>query len=107
MRITELGTAQKVPFNIDGRKMLVDSRVEIIHLTLQPGDVLEKHTNPFDVAIYVLEGSGVLESNDLSLAVSTNTCIEIEAGASMGVRNVDSNCMRLLVLKIFAVKSMG
>ncbi len=101
MRIVELATAEKVPFNLDGRKMLVDSRVEIIHLTLQPGEILEKHTNTFDVAIYVLEGSGVLETDDQSIAVKPDVCITISAGVSRGIRNTTTEKIRLLVVKIF------
>lgn len=101
MRITDLGTAEKVPFKVDGRKMLVDSRVEIIHLTLKPGEVLEKHTNTFDVAIYVLEGNGILETDDQSIVVMPDVCITISAGVKRGIRNTSAGEIRLLVVKIF------
>ncbi|NHB68781.1 cupin domain-containing protein [Perlabentimonas gracilis] len=101
MRITELRTAEKVPFNLDGRKMLVDSRVEIVHLTLQPSEVLAKHTNPFDVAIYILEGEGMVETDENSVSVSPDMCIEVPSGANRGITNTSGGILRVLVVKIF------
>jgi mannose-6-phosphate isomerase-like protein (cupin superfamily) len=101
MRITDLITAEKVPFNLDGRKMLVDSRVEIVHLTLQPNEVLAKHTNPFDVAIYVLEGEGMVETDEHSVSVSPDMCIEVTSGANRGITNTSGGNLRVLVVKIF------
>lgn len=101
MKVTELAKAEKVPFNLDGRKMFVDQRVEIIHLTLGEGELLEKHTNPFDVAIYILEGEGIVETDEESACVMKDFCIEIKAGIPRGVKNTSSKKLRLLVVKIF------
>lgn len=101
MVVKTLTTAEKVPFNLDGRKMYIGKKVEIIHLSLNPGEVLEKHTNPFDVAIYVLEGTGIIETDDNSVAVEPDMCIEIESGANRGVKNTGMGLLRILVVKIF------
>lgn len=101
MVVKTLTTAEKVPFNLDGRKMYTGKKVEIIHLSLNPGEVLDKHTNPFDVAIYVLEGTGIIETDDNSAAVEPDMCIEIESGANRGVRNTGMGQLSILVVKIF------
>jgi quercetin dioxygenase-like cupin family protein len=101
MHYTTLETAEKVPFNLDGRKMFVNPRVEIIHLNLKPGEVLEKHTNPFDVAIYIVEGEGIIESDGEKLPVKANHCVSIGAGAQRGLMNLGAGSLRVLVFKIF------
>lgn len=101
MKIVDLQTAEKVPFNLDGRKMYTDSRVGIIHLTLQPDEVLVQHTNPFDVAIYIVEGEGMVDTDEASIAVKPNMCIQVEANANRGVRNTSKGMLRFLVIKIF------
>lgn len=101
MNYTTLETAEKVPFNLDGRKMFVDPRAEIIHLTLKPGEVLEKHTNPFDVAIYIVAGEGTIETEGETLEVGSNFCIAVKAGAQRGLSNTGKGNLRALVFKIF------
>lgn len=101
MNYTTLETAEKVPFNLDGRKMFVDPRAEIIHLTLKPGEVLEKHTNPFDVVIYIVDGEGVIETSGEKLSVKASHCIPINAGAQRGLKNVGFGSLKALVFKIF------
>lgn len=100
MVVTNLNSAEKVPFNLDGRKMMIDPRVEIIHLTLKPEEVLEKHTNPFDVAIYILEGNGIAETDDGSISILPDMCLQISAGVNRGLRNTSSGVLRVLVVKI-------
>lgn len=100
MKIKTLSTAEKVPFNLDGRKIYVGLNVEIVHLKLLKGEVLEKHTNPFDVVFYILEGYGVVETDEESAAVEPDMCIEIPMGVNRGVRNTGDEHLRLLVVKI-------
>lgn len=100
MQIKTLTTAEKIPFNLDGRKMYVGLNVELVHLSLRKGEVLEKHTNPFDVVFYILEGFGVVETDEESVAVEPDMCIEIEMETNRGIRNTGDVNLRLLVVKI-------
>ncbi len=102
MKKTELKTAEQVPINIDARKMLVRSDCELIHLTLKPGEILEKHTNPFDVAFYVLAGTGELEVGDETATISTDTVIEVAAGVMRGWKNSGDGDLRVLVVKLLS-----
>lgn len=102
MKKTELKTAEQVPITIDARKMMVRSDCELIHLTLKPGEILEKHTNPFDVAFYVLAGTGELAVGDETAIISADTVIEIAAGEMRGWQNTGSESLRVLVVKLFS-----
>ena len=101
MQITKLQTAERVPFNLDGRKLFIDSRAEIIHLCLKPGEVLAPHTNPFDVAIFVVEGYGKAESDGNATDIEQNDCLSIPSGAQRGLSNTGNSDLRVLVFKVF------
>ena len=101
MEITNLQNAEKVPFNLDGRKMFVSSKAEIIHLRLKKGEVLEKHTNPFDVAIYIVEGNGIIETDESKKTIAPNDCISVAANLNRGLTNTGDSDLRVLVFKIF------
>jgi quercetin dioxygenase-like cupin family protein len=100
MNITELKSAEQVPITIDARKMLIRTDCELIHLTLKPGEVLQKHTNPFDVAFYVLAGEGELEVGSEKKSISPDTVIEVPAGEMRGWTNNGSRDLRVLVVKL-------
>ncbi len=101
MKIKLLETAEKVPFDLDGRKMFTSDKVEIIHLTLLTGESLALHTNPFDVVFYILQGDGIVETEDEQITVEPDMTIEIAAGIKRGVRNIGASSLRLLVVKLF------
>ena len=100
MKTTLLETAEKVPFDLDGKKMFSNEKVEIIHLNLSATEKLELHTNPFKVVFYILEGEGVLETEDEQITVEPDMAIEIEAGVKRGLKNIGASCFRLLVIKL-------
>jgi len=100
MRITELKTAEKVPINIDARKMLARKECELIHLTLKPGETLDVHANPFDVVFYTLAGTGELVVGEETKTVAPDTVIEVAAGEMRGWKNTGSTDLRVLVLKV-------
>ncbi len=99
--ITTVESAKRVPFDLDGRILLSRKAVELVHLTLQPGDSLPSHVNDFDVAIFVTEGSGVIESGKQSVKATVGTMAEIPAGAERGMKNTGNVPFRVLVLKLF------
>ncbi len=102
MRITELKGAEKVPIDIDARKMLAGKECELIHLTLKPGEVLAAHTNPFDVAFYTLAGTGELTVGEETRTVGPDSLVEVAAGEMRGWKNTGTADLRVLVLKMLA-----
>ncbi|MFH1120133.1 MAG: cupin domain-containing protein [Bacteroidota bacterium] len=104
MNITRLNQAPKVPFDLDGHILANHADVEIIHLHLKPGERIEKHTNPFDVIFYILEGKAMLESDLERVLVMKDHSIVIDAGVNRGIENISVGDFRLLVIKLHHTK---
>lgn len=101
MHVTTLETAEKVPFNLDGRKMFTNEKVELVHLVLKPNEEIALHANPFDVIFFILEGEGEVLFENERVKVSPNTSIYIEKDKQRGMRNDGNSAFRVLVNKIF------
>ncbi len=100
MKLTHLKDAELVPINIAAHKLFGSDRTEVIHLCFKPGEVLEKHPNPFDLIFYVLEGKGVLEVGEESATLGADSLIEIPADEMRGWINTGSVDLRVLVIKV-------
>lgn len=101
MKITTLETAEKVPFNLDGRKMFTNSKVELVHLTLKPNEEIAPHSNPFDVIFFILEGQGKIFFEGEEVMVEKDTSIYIEKDKQRGMKNISEKPFRVLVTKSF------
>lgn len=101
MKLTTLDTAEKVPFNLDGRKMFTNEKVELVHLALKPGDEIAMHANPVDVIFFILEGNGTIVFEDDSINVEPNSSVFIEKDKQRGMRNSSEATFRVLVCKIY------
>jgi quercetin dioxygenase-like cupin family protein len=99
MNITRLSDAERVPIDIDARKLCVRPDLEVIHLSLAPGEVLAKHANPFDVIFYVVEGTGELEIGEGNKTIGKDTAIEVPANVMRGWKNTGAGALRVLVIK--------
>ncbi|MCF8372483.1 MAG: cupin domain-containing protein [Bacteroidales bacterium] len=99
--IIDLNTAEKVPFDLDGRIMFNSEKVQLIHLSLMPGDVVAPHSNPFDVVFYVLEGEGIISVGDETAILNEDQTIDVAKDIQRGWRNVSDQILRLLVVKVF------
>jgi quercetin dioxygenase-like cupin family protein len=100
MKVTKLKDAERVPIQIDARKLCVRPDVELIHLDFAPGESLEKHANPFDVIFFVLEGSGELEIEDEKQQIGKDSTIEVAADLMRGWKNNGAGNLRILVIKV-------
>ena len=100
MIISNLNTATKVPFDLDGKILYSDKRTEMIHLTLKPEEILEKHTNSFDVIFYVLDGKGLLITDENTDMYERNTSIFLKKNVMRSWANTSSVNLKLLVIKI-------
>lgn len=101
MEIKTLQTAEQVPFNLDGRIMFSDQRVELVHLSLNPGEQIDVHANPFDVVFFTLEGSGLVLFEEQKFEVKPNASVFIEKDKQRGLVNTGSSLFRVLVVKVF------
>ena len=101
IKIINPENAARVPFQLDGRIMLSRPEVEIIKLTLKPGEVIPPHVNNFDVAIYILAGQGILRTGQDSAEVKQGILAGIGAGEERGMENTGENEFVALIIKIF------
>jgi mannose-6-phosphate isomerase-like protein (cupin superfamily) len=101
MKPTTLLTAERVPFNLDGRKMYSAEKVELVHLALKPNEEVALHSNPFDVIFYVLEGEGTIFYEKESITVEADNCLFVENGKQRGMKNTGKKVFRVLVIKVF------
>ncbi len=101
MKLITPETADKVPFNLDGRKMYVNPKAEIIHLTLKIGESIDIHTNPFDVVFYTLEGVATLNVDGKEHNLPKDCTLEIPKDLPRGMKNNAEKTLRVLVFKVF------
>ncbi len=101
MKITNLENAGKVPFKLDGRVMFSSTDVEMIHLTLKPGEKLDLHVNPFDVVFFTLQGIGILDVEGERISMKQNDAIEVKKEILRAWENNSEEELRILVVKIF------
>ncbi len=87
------------PHGVDVRKVYENDILEVMHITLKPGDHLVKHQLPVDVFFFILEGSGVIEMGDEEQIVTTNTLIEGPANTPRGWKNDTNDLLKILVVK--------
>jgi quercetin dioxygenase-like cupin family protein len=101
MKIETIDNAPKVPFNLDGKIMFRSVKNEIVHLSLQPGESIPVHTNPFDVVFYIIEGIATLITDNSSQELCQDNTVFIDQQTNRGLENNSDKMLRLLVFKIF------
>ena len=98
--ITPFYDATRVPFKLDGRKLFTSDMLEMVHLTLQPGEIIDPHAQLMDVVFFVLEGTGTLTVGDESIVAGENTTIQVRSGVQRAWSNTGNKPLRLLVNKL-------
>lgn len=98
--ILPLSKSPHVPFDLDGRIVFTSPEYELIHLTLQPGEEVEIHKQPFDVIFYVMEGRGTLMAGDDRVEVASDTAVLVAAGVLRAWKNTGAIPLRILVNKL-------
>ncbi|MDP2363940.1 MAG: cupin domain-containing protein [Ignavibacteria bacterium] len=91
------------PHGVDGRKLFISDNIQIVRLTLKPGETIQPHSAPIYVFFFVVEGEGICESGDESIAVSKDTLIFSTPGTIQGWRNTGTGELKLLVSKVVQI----
>jgi quercetin dioxygenase-like cupin family protein len=102
MRITRVDSvpSRPNPHGVTARLLHEGSHAFVMHLTLEPGQVIAPHAAPVDVLFYILEGSGEAHQGEESVAVSADTIIESPKGTAHGFSNTGAGLMRVLAVKL-------
>lgn len=92
--------APKVPAAIDGRIMHSDPRAEAILLTLNPGEEIPLHKNPFDVLFAGIKGEAKLETPDSETELRPGETIFVTSDEERAWKNQGTTTAKILVFKI-------
>lgn len=88
------------PHGVSAKPIDDSPHATVVHMTLQPGQSLKRHSTPVDVFFYVLEGSGIVEIGDERKAVSRDMIIESPARIPHALANEGDQSFRVLVVKV-------
>jgi len=98
-RIEETATFENVHL-VETKQIYDTENATVIHMSLQPGQSLKKHTTPVDVFFYILEGKGTIEIGDEQQEVQKDVLIESPKGIPHLLRNSGESVFRFLVVKL-------
>jgi mannose-6-phosphate isomerase-like protein (cupin superfamily) len=98
--ISQLDAAPRVPFRFDGRILYTSGRYELVHLTLQPGEGMEPHSQPFDVVFFLIAGTGTLNIEGEEHEIGENNTVCVPKGAQRAWSNRGEGPLRILVNKL-------
>ena len=93
-------TAPKVAASVDGRIMHNDPGMEVILLTIRPGEEIPMHKNLFDVLFAGITGKATLVSPSESLTLQEGETIFISAAEDRAWKNPGKETARIFVIKI-------
>jgi len=88
------------PHNIEARKVYNNENLEVVHLILQPGEHLAKHSLPVNVLFFIIEGTGIIEIENKMQRLSKNMFIEVLANIDRGWKNDTDKLLKILVVKV-------
>ena len=99
MNIQRVNETPKVQYNLDGHILCSLPGVEVVHLSLKPGEKIEKHINPNDVIFFVVEGKAMFETDTENQLVSKDQVILVPGGTNRGIDNISVSIFKVLVIK--------
>jgi quercetin dioxygenase-like cupin family protein len=98
-RIEETATFENVHL-VEAKQIYDTENATVIHMSLQSGQSLKKHTTPVDVFFYILEGKGTAEIGDEQQEVQKDVLIESPKGIPHLLRNSGDSVFRFLIVKL-------
>ena len=99
MKKLSLSSAPRVPFDLEGYIMHSSLTLEVIHLILQPGQVVSQHSSPFNVVVSLIEGEAALIMSTNETRLTLYDVVEIEMNSDRGFINSGTTISRLLIPK--------
>ncbi|USH00180.1 cupin domain-containing protein [Thermococcus argininiproducens] len=102
MIVVKVEDAEKFenPHGVDVKKLIGMENVQILHVTLKPGEGLKKHTAPVDAFLYVIKGKGMVEVGEEKEEVRKATLVYLPREVPHSVENTGSLEMKFLVIKV-------
>jgi mannose-6-phosphate isomerase-like protein (cupin superfamily) len=95
------------PHEVDVRKLYDKESVQVVHITLQPGEGLKPHKTPVDVFFVILEGTPSVLVGEEEVVCEKDDLIESPAHIIHNIRNTSENIARILVVKTPSPSSLS
>ncbi|QGP91003.1 Cupin domain protein [Neomoorella glycerini] len=106
IRIAEL-PQQATPRGVKARTIIDVPYINIMNLTLAPGDEVPSHTTPVDVLFHVIEGEGSITVGPETAKVSAGEIVVSPAGIPHALAANAGSSFSVLVMKIPNPKGMA
>ncbi|MBN1247319.1 MAG: cupin domain-containing protein, partial [Anaerolineae bacterium] len=90
---------QANPHGVDVRELHSTEHVQVVMITLGPGEGLKPHITPVDAFFYGLEGEGLVKIGDETADVARDTLVHSPAGVVHTLWNEGDTVFRFLVVK--------
>jgi quercetin dioxygenase-like cupin family protein len=87
------------PHKVDVRPLYDKPEVQVMHITLQPGEQLKPHLTPVDVFFFVLEGSPDILVGDERKTIPTGILVESPKNIVHCLYNSSDDQARIMVVK--------
>lgn len=100
MEISTPKSSPRVSPNMDARILHSGGRIEIVYLTLAPGEKVNEHTNPLDIIFFILEGRIMFFNDNESCEAEKNTSLFVRSGTSRSMENHTKHICRIMIIKI-------
>ena len=97
---TTIPEAPRVPADVDGRIMYTDKELELVLLTLQLGETIPSHKNPFDVVFACVCGQAVITTPEKTLTISKGETIFVSADEDRMWGNNSNGVFQVFVIKL-------
>lgn len=81
------------------RQLHSTEHVQVVMITLQPGEALKKHVTPVDVFFYGLEGGGIVQVGDEQQPLAKDQMVHSPAKVPHLLANPGEEPFRFLVVK--------
>ncbi len=90
---------QANPHGVDVRNLHSTEHVQVVLISLEPGEGLKPHVTPVDAFFYILEGKGWVKVGDEQAEVAQDALIHSPAGVLHTLWNEGDALFRFLVVK--------
>jgi mannose-6-phosphate isomerase-like protein (cupin superfamily) len=87
------------PHKVSARSVHSTEHIDVVLMTLQPGETLKLHTTPVDACFYGIEGQGVVVADGESAPMGANDLVPSPKGQPHLLRNEGTETFRFLVIK--------
>ena len=97
IKIDEVDKISEVSFF--AKKWFKSDKLEVVYITLKPGEEVQEHTSDFNVIFIVLNGRGVFKVESEEICLTNKELLSCEKGEKHGFFNPHEKDLEVIVIK--------